>query len=268
MDVTVDDIIRLMERLAPTGMAESWDNVGMQIGDPSAPVQRIWVTLDPLPEVVERACRQQVDLLITHHPLLFKPLSRIDFSTPTGRIIQLAALHRLSIFAAHTNLDSVEGGVNDRLAAGLELQDVAVLAEPVSENGNAGIGRIGTLRAPCTLKDLALRLKSALHLPVVKVSGPDHLAVRRVALCTGSGGGLISHFLASNAEVFLSGDLKYHDAREVESRGRGLIDIGHFASEHIITGDLARRLQAAADQAGTDVSVEAPAIETDPFFYV
>jgi dinuclear metal center YbgI/SA1388 family protein len=131
MTGTVAHIVRILDRLAPPRLAESWDNVGLQLGDPSWPVKKIWTALDPLPEVVAKACEQEVDVLVTHHPLFFKPIQRIDCGKPLGRIVEMALSRRLAIFSAHTNLDSVQGGVNDVLAGRMGLGHLRVLADPV-----------------------------------------------------------------------------------------------------------------------------------------
>ena len=122
MGASVAQIIKILDKLAPPWLAEEWDNVGLQIGDPRRPVRRIWVALDPSQEVVQAACKKSVDLLITHHPLIFRPLKSIDFDTADGAIIQMAAQHQLAIFSAHTNLDIVRNGVNDVLAQRLDIQ--------------------------------------------------------------------------------------------------------------------------------------------------
>ena len=113
---TVSDVIGLMDELAPPELAESWDNPGLQIGSPAWPVQKILVALDALPAVVADACEQGADLLITHHPFIFKALKQIDYSTPQGRMIEMATRHRLAVFSAHTNLDWASGGLNDAFA--------------------------------------------------------------------------------------------------------------------------------------------------------
>jgi putative NIF3 family GTP cyclohydrolase 1 type 2 len=111
-------------------LAESWDNVGLQIGNRNWPVKKVWTALDPLPEVVARACESDVDLLVTHHPLFFKPVTHIDCESPIGQIVEMALTRRLAIFSAHTNLDSVPGGVNDVLVGRMGLRKVRVLADP------------------------------------------------------------------------------------------------------------------------------------------
>ncbi len=124
----------IMEQVAPSRLAEDWDNAGLQVGKKDWLIRTIWVALDPGPDVVAHACEKNVDLLITHHPLIFSPLKSIDFSTPTGSVVHMASQHRLAVFAAHTNLDSVAGGVNDVLASKIGLKNMKVLAK--AENGN------------------------------------------------------------------------------------------------------------------------------------
>ena len=127
MTATVGRFVRLLNDLAPTRLAESWDNVGLQIGSRNWPVKKIWTALDPLPEVVAAACESDVDLLVTHHPLFFKSLKQIDCESPLGRITEMALTAKLAIFCAHTNLDSTAGGVNDVLAERMGLKQLRVL---------------------------------------------------------------------------------------------------------------------------------------------
>jgi dinuclear metal center YbgI/SA1388 family protein len=270
-----------MDRLVPPWLAEEWDNVGLQIGDPQRPVQRIWIALDPGAEVIEAACKNKADLLITHHPLIFRPLKSIDFGTPGGSIIQMAVQHHLAIFAAHTNFDIVSDGVNDILAQRLGIQHLEIL-QPVKveaptrkdvrfpANGEVtyGIGRMGVLAKPSSLKALVSTVKKMLKLNFVKVAGDLKMKVSRVALCSGSGSSLVPAFLASEAEVYISGDIHYHNARDAESVQRAIVDIGHFASEHLMVEALAQRLAQLTKEAGISVKIKACTIEKDPFKYL
>ncbi|MEW6077084.1 MAG: Nif3-like dinuclear metal center hexameric protein [Thermodesulfobacteriota bacterium] len=130
MTVTVADMAGLMNRLAPPELAESWDNCGLQAGSYGWSADLVWVSLDPSYEVIAAACAAGVNLLITHHPLLLSGIKNIDFESMPGRAIRLAAEHRLSIFSAHTSLDSADGGLNDVCAERLELTETRVLASP------------------------------------------------------------------------------------------------------------------------------------------
>ena len=278
MGATVGQIIKIMDQLAPPWLAEEWDNVGLQIGDPRLPVRRIWVALDPSPEVVKAACGKDVDLLITHHPLIFSPLKSINFDTPGGSIIQMASQHQLAIFCAHTNLDIVRDGVNDVLAKRLGLKHLGVL-QPVNageppNNDNSplvggevqhGIGRIGSLAKTTRLKSLAMMVKEKLKLNFAKVTGNPELKVTQVAICSGSGSSLMQTFISSGAQVYISGDIRYHDARDAENANRGIIDIGHFPSEHLMVEALVHQLKKIFNREGIKTKVEACNIEKDPF---
>ena len=369
---TLREIIDVLEKTAPTHLAEEWDNVGLQVGQLNRPVKRIWVALDPLLPVVSEACREGVDLLITHHPLIFPALKAIDFNTPVGAVIQTAVQSHLAIFSAHTNLDRAVNGVNDILARRIGLKNVrglgnasgtdlyklvlfvpaeyeqqvlsAVFETRARKTGDylsrafrhagtgtlrasaddtssepspdglldfeearietladkddiaavidriqagrpglkmtydvfplwpredkQGLGRVGELEESMPLDRFAEMVKHKLQLPSLTVAGKRDLTVKKVALCSGSGGSLIDRFLISKADVFVSGDLRYHDAREAESRNLGLIDVGHFASEHIVVEELAVRLQNIFSGRQMDVTVEACKLEKDPFYTV
>jgi dinuclear metal center YbgI/SA1388 family protein len=278
MGATVAKIKQIMDELAPPLLAEEWDNVGLQIGDPRQPVRRIWVALDPTLHVVKAACQKKVDLLITHHPLIFRPLKTIDFDTPGGSIIQMAANHKLAIFSAHTNLDIVRDGVNDVLAQRLGLQNPTVL-KPVQVGERAkeeiaalsggeaefGMGRIGSLAKAGSLNSLVSMVKKRLKLDFVNVAGDLEMKVTRVAICSGSGSGLMEAFLSSKAQAYISGDIHYHDALEANSLNRAIIDIGHFPSEHLMVDALARQLENVISKAGIEAEIVACTIEKDPF---
>lgn len=263
---TVSEIIGQMEMLAPPALAADWDNCGLQVGGRDWPVRRLWVALDPRPEVVAAACADGAGMLVTHHPLIFRPLSRVDTDTSVGRRIETALAARLAIYSAHTNLDSAADGLNDLLARRLAITSEGPL-EPAGDGApGCGLGRLGRLATATTLAALAETCRRRLELPAVKIAGNPELPVRRVALCTGSGGSLIGAFLDGPAEVYITGDLRYHDAGTVTDAGRGLIDIGHFGSERIMIADVADRLRQALAQ--RDVTVVACDLEREPFVRV
>jgi dinuclear metal center YbgI/SA1388 family protein len=284
MSTTVADIVKIMNRFAPPWLAEEWDNVGLQIGDLRWPVRRIWTALDPTLEVINAACKEDVDLLITHHPLFFRPIKSIDFHSPHGSIIKTAIQHQLAIFSAHTNLDMVRDGVNDVLARRLGLKSIKILQPHTGEQqfkadgdmthdispaiGNEvehGIGRIGSLDKTRRLTSLAVIIKEKLNLNFVKVAGNPELKISQVAICSGSGSSLMKAFLASNAQVYISGDIHYHDARDAESANRAIIDIGHFASEHLMVEALAQQLAKILPEEEIKAAIKACTIEKDPF---
>lgn len=372
MTVRVADIIKIMEKIAPARLAESWDNPGLQMGHRAWPVKKIWIALDPTTDVVRAACENKVDMLITHHPALFKPLKMIDFSRPVGSIIKMAAEKKLSVFSAHTNLDSVRGGINDMLAEQLGLINLRPLVpsmqpervklviyvpedheEPVlnalmnsgsgtignytccsfrtrgrgtfkpgpgtrpydgrtgelaqvneirletvvergevpgvlahlkeshpyeemaydvypliDQAGPDGLGRVGEVKKRMTLEALASDIKKRLGLKNIRVAGRPEMEITSAAICTGSGSGLLNDFISCNAQVFISGDLKYHDARDIQEYGLGLIDIGHFTSEHLMVQELKVRLERVLKEEKKTVRVDACPFEEDPYYNI
>lgn len=285
LTITVGHIIDIMETIAPSSLTEEWDNVGLQLGHPSWPVNKVWVALDPSVELVERGSANGVNLLITHHPLIFRPLSSVDPNVEPGRIVGLALEKEVAIFCAHTNLDIVGGGVNDMLAQKIGLGNVTPLSlrqkkaslygkpanHPYSGDGGSrqpGLGRIGDLPQEISLESLVQKIKEIFQLKTLKVAGDLRLRIKRVAICSGSGASLVNAFLHSDAQVYVSGDLGYHEGRIVEARGRALIDIGHFASEHIMVQGLVVRLKEAVSGKGYPVCIEAYTEEKDCFQYI
>ena len=275
MQATVEKIIKAMEVIAPIRLAETWDNPGLQVGNSTWSVKKILISLDPTPHVINYAAEESVDMLITHHPLLFQPLKAVDLSTPIGGIIGTAIQNSIAVYAAHTNLDSVSDGLNDMLAGRLELKEVAALSPHVNdapdspaERQKTGLGRIGNLPVSTDLISLCRTLKHVLDLDNVRLVGDETRRVERIALCTGSGSSLLDRFYSSGADVFITGDVRYHDARDAENQGAALIDIGHFGSEHIMVGHLARRLIKILAKMFPDVEVLTYEGEKDPFVAV
>lgn len=264
--VQVDDIISIIEKIAPRRLAEEWDNVGLQVGQTDWPVKKIRIALDPSYPVAADACQDRVDLLIVHHPLIFKPLASVDFNAPVGRVIRLAAENRLAIVAAHTNMDSAAGGLNDMLAQRIGLNNIRMLVKTGNpDDDQSGLGRVGDLGDTVDFKAFVADLKKRMNIKEAKATGKADLEVCTVAVCTGSGSGLLPQFLTSGAQVYVSGDLHYHDAKTVEAVGLGLVDIGHFASERLFVDLLANKLRAVLCRKHPDVELETDVLEKDPF---
>ena len=269
MGAFLRDIIRILDTIAPPALAEPWDNVGLQLGDPGLDVKAVWIALDPSPVVIDAACAGRIDLLVTHHPLFFRPLTRIDLQSPIGAAIGQALQCRLAVFSLHTNLDAVSQGLNDLLAQRLELKRVRpLIGNPAVAGNRHGIGRVGLLARPRRLSELALSVKRRLGVESVRIAGEPQLRVQRVAVSTGSGGGVMPHFLQSDAQVLISGDLCYHDARDAEAAHRGLLDVGHFHSEQLMKNALVQRLAGALARKRLSVRVEACPLESDPFTFL
>lgn len=243
----------------------------MQVGNNNLPVKKIMIGLDVAMPLLFEARKWGADLVITHHPLMMQPQNVIDFKTMPGSAIQLAAQENMGIISVHTNLDKTKDGLNDYFSSLLGLKDIKVfVADSVgpammNEERTTGIGRIGNLENPASLSQFVNIIKTRLKLPRLRVTGKMTLPVERVAVCTGSGGSLIDNFIASDADVYITGDLKYHDARLAEEHSKGLIDVGHFGSECMAVDLIADKLTLAAKTNKMNLSIKKYKNEKDPF---
>lgn len=260
----VGTVLRWLEELAPFELAEEWDNVGLLVGSPAQEVSGIAVALDVEEWVLERAASAGANLLVTHHPLIFRPLPALRTDLPVGRLAAQALRLRMAVVAAHTNLDVAVGGVNDALAQVLGLQSLVPLA-PVLRGRRArpplgpekgseleegpGLGRLGELPEECTLRELACRIKERLRAARVFWAGDPERPVRQLAVCGGRGGGLIAQAVARGADAFLTGDLDYHQWQEARRLGLAVLDAGHAPTEAVVLPPLAAYLRARVDEA-------------------
>jgi dinuclear metal center YbgI/SA1388 family protein len=367
----IQDLVGLIHKLYAPELAEDWDNVGLQVGDPDRPLDRVMVALDPSLEAVEAARDAGAQALVTHHPLLFKPVKRLTPDDAVGKVLWTAVRDDVAIISAHTNLDCAVDGLNSWLAEkmgvkqAIPLQTVAgdylklVVFVPVgyeeavadalfSAGGGqigaydqcsfrssgegtfrpgpgtqpyigtvgqrekteevrletiipkrkllrvlekmqkahpyeevaydllplqnqvpgAGLGRIGKLAQKTTLGEFAASVKESLGCDHLRLIGADQMPIRKVALCGGSGAFLLQTAHRQGADVLVTGDVKYHEARQAEELGIALIDAGHFATEQLMIEQVTQSLQAAARQLNWGVAFEAYTGEEDPFrFY-
>ncbi|MFZ0928875.1 MAG: Nif3-like dinuclear metal center hexameric protein [Syntrophobacteraceae bacterium] len=266
--VRIKDIFQWIDSWAPFRYAESWDNCGLQVGDPESPVTRVLVALDPASSVLREAQELGCQCVVTHHPLLLRPINCVRTDSWPGSVIRQALLSGISVIAAHTNIDAAPQGTNVQLKDLLGLEGVGPLDAEAAHCGDEqylGIGLVGLLPCEATLESLASRLKGVLGGTVVRITGDLRKPVTKVALCTGSGGSMMEKVLASGAEVFITGDLKYHDARFAEESGLAVIDIGHFASEKLILEPFGDFLRSKAKSEGAELEVFVSNSEIDPF---
>jgi len=249
----LETLLTILDTIAPLSLAESWDNAGLMVGDPDQTVTGILVALDPTEEVIRDAISLRLNTIITHHPLLFHPLKKIDRRTPLSRMLTTALAHDLAIVACHTNLDiTAKDSVSDAMAARLGLENTRPLAgreSPAAAEG-AGLGRIGTLAAPMSAEQFLTGLFSALDCRGLHLAGSLPEMIRTVALCGGSGSELAETAHALGADVYITGEVKHSTARWAEAAGFCLIDAGHYATEQLIVPALAKRLTSACAAAG------------------
>ncbi|BBB92808.1 MAG TPA: Nif3-like dinuclear metal center hexameric protein [Methylomusa anaerophila] len=359
MPVMCQAVIDAMEKLAPAQLAEAWDNVGLIIGKPNQEVSKILVTLDVDEAITDQAITSGIHMIIAHHPFLFKGITKVRTDQPAGRILSKILQADIAVFAAHTNLDIADGGVNDVLADKLGLRDTKPLkittadklrklvvfvpkshveevrsamtmagaghignyshctfqtsgtgtffplagtnpylgkqgqleyadeyrletiipeklshtvisamikAHPYEEvaydeypllNAGAihGLGRIGRIAAPVSLRKFADDVKQALGIPYVVIAGDADKNITQVAVCGGSGAALIPSAAAAGADVLVTGDVKYHEAQEAVANDLAIIDAGHFPTENLVIPGITNYLRQCARQANWDVEI-------------
>ncbi|NLO89840.1 MAG: Nif3-like dinuclear metal center hexameric protein [Clostridia bacterium] len=368
MAVFCRDVMEAVEKIAPRELAEKWDNVGLLVGNPAEKVEKIIVALDVTPEVVEEALQEGAHMIVSHHPLIFKPLTHVRADTPMGDMLFKLIKNNVKVYAAHTNLDNYEWGTNYFLAQKLGLEETEILkpaeeglykivvfvprgyedrvrdamgdagagwignyshcsfmapgtgtfkplegadpfigskgklekveelrletivpeslrnkviramlnAHPYEEvaydvyrlenNGSGnGLGRIGYLKEEMSLYDFGEKVKRDLGIKHVKLAGPLKKAVRKVAVCGGAGTSAMAAAKKKGAEVFVSGDIKYHEALEAWQEGLALVDAGHYATEWAVVPALAEYLRKEFNGTEQKVQIMVSQVKTDPW---
>jgi len=242
MSVSVEEICEYIEDFAPVAWAESWDNVGLQLGSSKTQVNHLGLALELTAEVVDWLFYEEIDCLLTHHPLFFRPLKSLREDDPwTQLIVRLIRAEKV-VISYHTNLDAAPGGVTEVLAEALGFKCEKAL-KPVSPDlPEIGLGRMAYVEFPISVSEIARKLASLIHFPVFTV-GPDR-KVKRVAICAGSGADLIPQVLQNGAEAYITGEVKHHVAREAELAGLSLVVADHYAMEAYFLRDLRERLAA------------------------
>ncbi len=231
-----------LENLAPLSCACDWDNPGLLAGRTEKEVKKILIALDGDDDAVDLAVSEGVDLLITHHPLIFRPVKSITDQDFLGRRLLKLMGNDISLYAMHTNFDAAPGCMADLAAGKLHLVESAPLEVMGERDGVPyGIGKSGILLTTMTLRQLAEHVKKEFGLPFVRVYGGDQPdeTVRRVAVCPGSGGDLVKAALAAESEVLITGDIGHHTGTDAASEGLSIIDAGHYGLEHIFVDFMA-----------------------------
>jgi dinuclear metal center YbgI/SA1388 family protein len=263
------DILDLLEETAPSNTAEDWDNPGLQVGAHSEEVSKVFFALDPTLQAVKEAAKEKAQLLLTHHPLIFQPLTRINSEVYPGNVIFEAFKHGISVVAAHTNLDVAQGGINDMLAQLFDLKDVEVLQTLEGfEDEKFGLGRIGNVKEPMSLSSMIELVQSVLGAKGIRIVGSQKRKIKRIALVGGSGGGMVPAASKLGADLLITGDVGHHDALEAHVHGIAIIDGGHFYTEKMALALFANRFKELMEECGWEVDVATYQDEENPFEYV
>ncbi len=239
---TCKDVINVMETIAPKRIAYSWDNPGLMTGDLNSKTDKILVALDCNDEVIDEAIKFGANMIITHHPLIFRPISSVTEHSRTGHLLIRLIENKINLYSAHTNLDMSPIGTNAELAKRLELKNVEYLM-PAEEEPYA-MGRVGTLPNKMSTEEFANYVKTKLGLDSIVISKTGEY-VSKIGLCTGHGCDkeFLEAAINKGCDGFVSGDVGYHEAQDAIAMGISLFDATHYSTEVIVTSPLAEYLK-------------------------
>lgn len=233
MKMKAFELVGPIEGFAPVAQQEKWDNCGFSVGDPYKEVSKVLVALDCTEDVVDEAIECGADMIITHHPLIFGGVKKISPQNWLGRVIYKAVANGIVLYAAHTNMDKAAGGVSALMAEKLQLKDCTPLTPD-------NFGMVGTLDSEIGVEELVGKVKLAFGADAVRCSLPLEGKVSRIAVCGGSGKSFIQDAMSQGAQVYITGDISYHEF--YAEKGFMLMDIGHYFSEYGIVGLFAKIL--------------------------
>ncbi len=266
MTVQTADILTAIDELAPFDLAEEWDNVGLLVGSNEREVSSILVGLDLTGDLLDEAVASGADTIVSHHPMIFRPLSAIRVDQHIGRLLEKALANRITVIGCHTNLDSVSGGVSDALGQILGLTDLRPL-QPVecSTKPGSGMGRIGEYATPMSGRGFITKLLEALGLDGVHIAGRLPEQVKTVGLCGGSGSELARVAYEKGADCYLTAEIKHSTARWAEESDFCVIDGTHYGTEQPVVGRFAEKLVDYGKKKGWSIDVNVSKRQSPPF---
>ncbi|HIZ81591.1 MAG TPA: Nif3-like dinuclear metal center hexameric protein [Candidatus Mediterraneibacter pullistercoris] len=233
------EIVQVIEAAYPREAALDFDNVGLLAGRAEKEVKKVYIALDATDQVIDEALKEGADMLITHHPLIFSPLKRVTDEDLAGRRVMRLIGADISCYAMHTNYDVL--GMAELSEKVLGIKDTEVLdATMMREGKEEGIGRIGNLEEPMTLRECCVYVKHKLNLGSIKVFGDMDQNISRMAVSPGSGKSAVAPAIAKGADVLVTGDIGHHDGLDAVGEGLAVIDAGHYGTEYIFMEDMRR----------------------------
>lgn len=225
------DIIKILEEKFPIKNAEDWDNVGLLIGNPDKNIKKIQFSIDATLEAIDKAIENKVDMIITHHPIIFKAIKNINEENILGKKIINLIKNNINVYCIHTNLDSTLDGLNDFVLKKLNIEKSKIL--DLDKEKNCGIGRVFKLEEEISLSKYIEILKNKLNIKNVKlITKNKSQKIKKIALINGSA---MSYWKLANSikvDLFITGDITYHDALDAKENNLNVIDFGHYESEH------------------------------------
>lgn len=238
MFLKIETFSRILKDTAPKFLCESYDNVGLMVGEKTCEITNILVALDCSLKTIDEAIEKNCNLIFTHHPLIFNKPSTINDSTLQGKKILKLVKNGINVYSMHTNLDSVRGGINDIFAQLMGINECKVIDpkmifddDKCAKFAPAGIGRIGKLKGETTLKELCAKIKENLEIEHLRYCGDLNMKISKLAVINGSGMDYFKAAVKYGAECIITGDTTYHPVQEMSESNIGVIDAGHFETE-------------------------------------
>lgn len=247
--ITVQSILDYLEEFAPYSLAESWDNVGLLVGDRKWQVSRVLCSLDVTEHIIEEAVAIGAKLIVAHHPLIFTSMRTLTEDSAAERTVRAAIRKDIAVICMHTNADCAIGGVNDALAAALRLERI----ENMGAGESGALGRVGDLSVPMSPESFAEYVKHSLKAGGVRfVQGKTE--IRRVAVAGGACGKLMDYAVSHGADAYVIGDSSYDIMQKAENIGLTVVDAGHFPTENPMTFVFAKQIKSKFEAIDTVVS--------------
>ncbi len=267
MSLKVKDIMEYMKDFAPLDLKESYDNVGLMVGDKEADIKGILVALDCTLEVIEEAKTKGVNLIITHHPLLFKKPSSITTDSLQGKKIIELIKNDINLYSSHTNLDSVSQGMNDTLVKLLGFDTLDII-DPNREYEGAGIGRMVSLKPSLTSEEVLNLIKERLSIEHLRFVGDKQKRINKIALINGAGQDYFWEALKKGADFIITGDTTYHPVSDFKEMGIAIADIGHFPSEWPIFKIISEKVKNFAQVKDKNIEFYVSERSKDPYEFI
>lgn len=271
MALKIREVAKIVEDFAPVKLKEEYDNVGMMVGNRENEVEGVLVALDCTLDVIEEAIHKNCNLILTHHPILFRKPSSITTDTLLGKKLIELLKNNLNVYSSHTNLDVVSGGINDIVVEMLGFnkgQPMVPLDKSIIGEKDGGAGRLISLEEGISLKELCLKVKKAFGTPQLRYSGEDNKIIKRIALINGSGTDYFSKARVLKADCIITGDTTYHYVSDFSEEGIAIIDAGHFPTEWPAMKIFAQILNDKLSDLGYSNIVRVSEIIKDPYKYI
>ena len=259
----IKEVLSALERFAPLPLQESWDNAGLQVGLTETEVSGALLCLDVNERIVDEAIRKGCNLIVSHHPLLFRGLKTISDLTDVQRTVMKVIENRLCVISMHTNMDNAKGGVNFRIARKLELKDVEFFASKQVDGIEAGSGVVGKLAEPMAADDFILKVKKTFGVECAMCNELLRRPVSKVAICGGAGDFLLDEALKTGADAFITGEMHYHQYFGYEQQIQICV-IGHYQSEQFTSEVFQEIIQEACPDVKTCIAETC----TNPILYI